>query len=1077
MIKFKEKKRKQNNSKKLLHVFQNHHLLVIEGSLDHNRQVFDLVLRNAIDGSEVHRQGNQKTEHHFLFEIDTSLLFQSLVSLEGVQLNWFLDVKTIEEEMLFIRLGRFVTTNVQQLRFFDCNENNLVSYVTPRGNLSLMFKGEPKANVSTHIERFSETKQKINVIGNLETKCYSIEKGEVILKGRVHDVELSFPVIFKCNDHVEKNNFGLKSYQYHFELDFTTFYLQEGVFDTYLRITWKENAEEYLVRIGNPRIKARYKLKESHSHHEHEKLVSVVTPYYTFKKLNLSFEVFELETDSFLYLQQQYKFSFIKFLIHKNEDIWLIGERPYKAQDTGYHFFKYMRENHPSMNVYYVIDEKSPELKNVELLGNVVFFKSTTHIKYALRATKVIGSHHPDYLFPIRTKKFKKKVKGIKVFLQHGVMGTKNMIANYGKKSLSFNTDAFIVSSEFEKEMIVTDFGYDNNEVFVTGLSRFDSLLKNDVEIKSQILIIPTWRDWISNTERFLNSEYYERYKELIYHPKLQQLSSQYGFSIVLCLHPNMQQFSSEFRELPIKVINQGEIDVQLLMKQSALLITDYSSVGFDFSFLHRPVIYYQFDRKRFIGNYPSHLDLDNDLPGDIVFDVNSLLQTLEYYCESQFVMRERNKIRSDKFLKYRDINASERIYDVISKLKRKIFSIKEVMNHKFVVDFFRKFRKSRYYFPLMKVMYHLLKMILPVDKNLILFESSLGKQYSDSPRYIYEEIVRRDLPYKKIWIYNENIRFRDEKTKTIERLSPQYYYYLARSGYWVNNQNFPTYISKRKKTIFLQTWHGTPLKKMLFDVENIQGRDKTYRTRIYKATQNWDYLISPNKYATEAFTSAFKFEKEILELGYPRNDIFYHSEKDIIYKQTRRKLNIPKDKKVILYAPTFRDNETEKNGFQFKLHLDLHHMKEKLGDEYILLLRLHIVIKGKFTINEELKEFVINASSYSEIQDLYLMSDILITDYSSVFFDFANTSKPILFFTYDFELYKNEVRGFYMNFEKEAPGPLLHTSEEVVNAIMNIEEIAKVYDEKYMVFKEKYCALEDGKASERVVDLIFEKN
>src|SRR5699024_8384530 len=149
------------------------------------------------------------------------------------------------------------------------------------------------------------------------------------------------------------------------------------------------------------------------------------------------------------------------------------------------------------------------------------------------------------------------------------------------------------------KEMIVHDFGYDPDEVFVTGLSRFDSLFEKDVQVKRQVLIIPTWRDWIQTDEAFIDSEYYERYKNLIHSETLQRLAKEYDFEILFCLHPNMQQFSHYFENDHVKVITQGEVDVQFLIKQSSLMVTDYSSVGFDFGFLHKPIIYYQFDQRQ----------------------------------------------------------------------------------------------------------------------------------------------------------------------------------------------------------------------------------------------------------------------------------------------------------------------------------------------------------------------------------------------------------------------------------------------------------------------------------------------
>lgn len=136
----------------------------------------------------------------------------------------------------------------------------------------------------------------------------------------------------------------------------------------------------------------------------------------------------------------------------------------------------------------------------------------------------------------------------------------------------------------------------------------------------------------------------------------------------------------------------------------------------------------------------------------------------------------------------------------------------------------------------------------------------------------------------------------------------------------------------------------------------------------------------------------------------------------------------------------------------------------------------MHVVISNKIKIEEDHRDFVKNVSNYSDIQELLLITDILITDYSSVMFDFANTRRPMLFYTYDFETYRDDVRGFYMEFEKEAPGPLIRTTDEIVKNITNIKEIEHKYSVKYTNFYQKYCDLEDGKASSRIVDLLFDK-
>ncbi|MCM3567385.1 CDP-glycerol glycerophosphotransferase family protein [Neobacillus mesonae] len=1100
---FHRKKKKSNSIKENINIVQDEeNFLLINGNLSKGYFVKELWLKLRNDDKEIRVGTNEAVNENFYFKVDLYNLMKRLASsYDESNYDWYLKIRVptervsdtalaklkekadlIEENGVnyaeyLIRFGRFLHTNIKGFNYIYNYDTKAICYLTKKGNLSIAFNKEPFIPPIIHIEKLKTAHDKLSVEGKIFTKGSKIIQSKLIIKGRDSKAELETSVSFIWNEEETSLKYGLNRYNYKTEINFNKILdgtnLKEDVYDLFLKIQFHDQSEEKYVRVGRPKLKAKMFIKEIYSTIGNN--VSIITPYYTFKGFNLSLEVFEFDKQTFHYLQKKLKTAWIERLFNKHKDIWIIGERPYKAQDTGYHFFKYMRENHPNKNAFYVIEKDSPERGNVEHLGNILDFKSKEHIWHVLMATRIIGSHHPDYLYPIRSRRFKRAVKGVKVFLQHGVMGTKNMIANYGKKTSGFHTDAFLVSSDFEKEMIVNDFGYNPKEVFVTGLSRFDRLLANDVKVKRQLLIIPTWRDWITTDEAFLESEYFERYKELVYSPDLHAIADKNDLEMILCLHPNMQKFSYHFQGAPVRVINQGEVDVQYLLKESAIMITDYSSVGFDFSFLYKPIIYYQFDRNRFIGKRPSHLDLENDLPGDIVTNLEDILDRLHYYAENHYKMSPRNKQRADKFLKYRDLNFSKRIYDVVKSLPIKKTLMEKLMDNDLVIKFANRFRKTRYYFPVMKRFYKLAKKLLPVEKNLILFESGVGKQYADSPRVIYEEITKQNLPYKKVWVINKNIRFKDPKTIKIKRLSPQYYYYLAKAGYWINNQNFPTYIQKRKETTYIQTWHGTPLKKMLFDIEHVQGRDEGYLDRVYNATQTWDYLISPSEYATNAFKSAFKYEGNILEIGYPRNDLFYQEGQEEIISKVKNRLKLPPNKKFILYAPTFRDNETSSNNkFVFNINMDLDKLKEKFGDEYILLLRMHVVISNKLSIPEELKDFVKNVSNYSDIQELLLISNILMTDYSSVMFDFANTGKPILFYTYDLETYKNDVRGFYMDFEKEAPGPFLFNTENIIEAIENIEKVKVEYKGKYEAFREKYCSLEDGKAAERLVNQFF---
>ena len=192
------------------------------------------------------------------------------------------------------------------------------------------------------------------------------------------------------------------------------------------------------------------------------------------------------------------------------------------------------------------------------------------------------------------------------------------------------------------------------------------------------------------------------------------------------------------------------------------------------------------------------------------------------------------------------------------------------------------------------------------------------------------------------------------------------------------------------------------------------------------------------------------------------------------IAKELKKKVGIPLDKKVILYAPTWRDDEYYGNGaYKFQLKLNLEQMRKELGDEYVIILRTHYYIADVLDLTG-LDGFAFNLSKYDDITEIYLMSDILITDYSSVFFDFANLKRPVLFYTYDIEKYKNQLRGFYIDMNTEVPGPLLYTSEEVVDAILNIDQINEEYKERYEEFYKRFCCYDDGNASKHIAEEVF---
>ncbi|MDQ0206803.1 bifunctional glycosyltransferase/CDP-glycerol:glycerophosphate glycerophosphotransferase [Alkalicoccobacillus murimartini] len=364
------------------------------------------------------------------------------------------------------------------------------------------------------------------------------------------------------------------------------------------------------------------------------------------------------------------------------------------------------------------------------------------------------------------------------------------------------------------------------------------------------------------------------------------------------------------------------------------------------------------------------------------------------------------------------------------------------------------------------------------VKPTWILYESFLGKNYSDSPKYIFEYLNQAHPDkYKHIWVFDKGRKELPFKSTQVKRFGFKHMYYMARSKYMVNNMRQPKWFVKRKEQIFLETWHGTPLKKLVFDMNEVHSANPNYKLDFYEQSRSWDYLVSANKYSTQIFKRAFLFDNEILEYGYPRNDLLYSPDKDKIASELKEKLEIPLDKKIVLYAPTWRDDEYYKPGkYKFKLTMDLERMREELGNEYFFIVRTHYFIADHLDL-DNVSDFVFNGSKYDDITELYLLSDVLITDYSSVFFDFANLKRPILFFTYDLEKYRDTLRGFYIDLQEDGPGPLIMNNDELISTLKNLDEVSSNYRDRLDRFHNEYCELDDGLASKRISEKVIVNN
>ncbi|MEV8507255.1 bifunctional glycosyltransferase family 2 protein/CDP-glycerol:glycerophosphate glycerophosphotransferase [Actinoplanes sp. NPDC051475] len=358
--------------------------------------------------------------------------------------------------------------------------------------------------------------------------------------------------------------------------------------------------------------------------------------------------------------------------------------------------------------------------------------------------------------------------------------------------------------------------------------------------------------------------------------------------------------------------------------------------------------------------------------------------------------------------------------------------------------------------------------------REAVLFESFGGRQFSDSPRAIHEELIRRGLPFEAQYLTVRDGQAATPETLTTARLGgTEWYDALATCRYIVTNSHLPDWFERRPGQVVVQTWHGTPLKRIGFDATDIRHADRKYLRRIEKEAPHWSFLVSPNRFSTPILQRAFRYEGEMLESGYPRNDVLFRSD-PAATAAIRRRLGLPDGKRVVLYAPTWRDDEFYGQGrYKMSMQLDVAAARRLLGDDHVLLVRRHPTVVDP--VPDDGSGFVRDVSTYPDMADLLSVADVLVTDYSSAMVDFANTGRPILLFTYDLEHYRDKLRGFYFDFEKEGPSPLLMTSEELIKSLAELAADPNLYADQRRAFQARFCDLDDGTATKRVVDRMLE--
>ena len=353
--------------------------------------------------------------------------------------------------------------------------------------------------------------------------------------------------------------------------------------------------------------------------------------------------------------------------------------------------------------------------------------------------------------------------------------------------------------------------------------------------------------------------------------------------------------------------------------------------------------------------------------------------------------------------------------------------------------------------------------------KRTVMFESWRGL-YADSPRALSERLADADPAMRRLWVSSGENGFPAD-VSTVARHSPAYFRSLLTTDVLVANDVVSKHLVKGPRVHYVQVWHGTPLKLIGHDerAHSYTGA-QAHLKRMDRDVAKWDYLVSPSPACSEMFRSAFAYDGEIWETGYPRNDVLRSPGADTRRAAVRSRLGIPADSLAVLHAPTWRDDERgDDGGFRQSVLLDPDLLAAALPSGSRLLLRLHRNVTERPTGTRG--DFVLDVSDHPDIADLYLAADVLVSDYSSAVYDFAVTGKPILLYAPDLDRYRDAVRGMYFDYEDWAPGPVSTSQDDLAANLGDLDEIARAWEARYGAFVERFCPHEDGHASDRVIE------
>lgn len=742
--------------------------------------------------------------------------------------------------------------------------------------------------------------------------------------------------------------------------------------------------------------------------------------------------------------------------------------------------YKYLSKQRPNMKFVWILKNEQTPVEGPAIRVRQMSFK---YWYYMARAKYLVQNTN----FP---NQYSKRAGQIEVETLHGtfmkVMGfdephfknaSNRVQKNFAKRIGRW--DLMSVPSDFMLKHGSAAFDYPEKKILKTGFPRTDELITNNNT------------DYLASIKKKLNLP--DNKKVILYAPTYRTTKDAFNFELDLDM---MQKELSDEYVLLVRLHyfvshsqnflnNSGFVydvsdynNINDLYLISDVLITDYSSVMFDFGYLRKPMIFFAYDKDWYLdpSNRGIYMDYDATVPGPVALTTADVVNSLKHIDDVKVKYSDKLQQFYDKFCEYgRDGDAAQRLSEAMLSLKPENQS--SVENNLIRSKIQRLLKLNNIQHKLLNI----LGQLLP-KANIAMFESFFGRQYSDNPKAIYEYMKQNYPEIKLYWNVNKDYEeyFKKHNIPYVIRFSLRSIWIQARAKYWFTNVRRPFRWFKPKDTVVVQTWHGTPLKTIGTDVQQVTMPGVTrmkYHKQVIRDSARWDYLLTPNPYSYEIMQRAFRKQyPQLLPTGYPRNDRLSNATKDDI-NLLKDGLNIAHNQKVVLYAPTWRDNDfVRADHYRAELHLDLDKLIADLPQNTLILVRTHYLIANNLDLTKYGNR-VINVSDYEDITDLYLISDVLITDYSSVFFDYSILRRPMIFFAYDLKAYAEDIRGFYMDYNSTVPGPVVETNEELIPLVQQaLTEPTKFIDnDQYRAFLEKFASWEDGHSTERLLETVLE--